>query len=73
MIADGIITTRDNLSFKLSTEEFIVNGKKQPQSVYQKYRAKYVKATGHNEWSWFYNYDTAARRETNSITDEPKN
>jgi len=72
MVKEGIISTRDNLSFKLSTEEFIVNGKKQPDDVYQRYRAKYVKITGHNQWSWYYNYDTAQRRETNNITDSDK-
>jgi hypothetical protein len=73
MLKEGIISTRDNLSFKLSTEEFIVNGKKQPDDIFLKYRARYVKMTGHNEWSWYYNYDTAAKKTTNSITDEPKN
>lgn len=65
MMNDGIIKTTDNLSFKLSTSEFVVNGKKQPEDVYQRYRAKYVKSTGHNEWTWFYNFDTAAKSETN--------
>lgn len=65
MMNDGIIQTTDNLSFKLGTSEFIVNGKKQPEDVYLRYRAKYVKSTGHNEWTWFFNYDTAAKSETN--------
>jgi bla regulator protein BlaR1 len=69
MINDGIIKTRDNLSFKISTNEFIVNGKKQPDDVYQKYRAKYVKITN-GEWSWMYNYDTDAKRETNKVTEK---
>ena len=73
MKKDGIITTTDNLSFKISTGEFIVNGKKQPDDVYKKYRAKYVKATGgHNEWSWMYNYDTDAKRESNTVVDNNK-
>ncbi len=36
MIKDGLIQSKDNLSFKLSTEEFILNGKKQPDEVYKK-------------------------------------
>lgn len=70
LMNDGIITSKDNLSFKISTSEFIVNGKKQPDAVYQKYKVRFVKNTN-GEWSWMYNYDDAARRETNSITDEP--
>jgi bla regulator protein BlaR1 len=63
MANDGIITKGDNtLSFKLSDKEFIVNGKKQPDDVYQKYRAQYVKVTGHNGWTWYYNYDTSAKK-----------
>jgi len=72
MLKDGLITTRDNLSFKISTNEFIVNGKKQPDNIYQKYRAKYVKITGHGEWSWLYNYDTDKKTESNSVIDVSK-
>jgi len=72
MLKDGLITTRDNLSFKISSEEFIVNDKKQADNVYQKYRAKYVKITGHGEWSWLYNYDTDKKRESNTIVDNSK-
>ncbi|MDN5289290.1 MAG: family metallopeptidase [Mucilaginibacter sp.] len=63
MVNDGIIKKEDNaLSFKLSEKEFIVNGKKQPDDVYQKYRAEYVKVTGHNGYTWYYNYDTPAKK-----------
>lgn len=72
MKKDGLIQTTDNLSFKIGTKEFIVNGKKQPDDIYQKYRAKYVKVVGHREWSWYYNFDTNQKRTVNSITDEPK-
>ncbi len=72
MIKDGLIQSKDNISFKLSTEEFILNGKKQPDYVYKKYRAKYVIATGHGEWSWFYNYDTSQRSEVNKVSETRK-
>jgi len=72
MLKDDIISTTDNLSFKISTDEFIVNGKKQPDEVYQTYKKKYVKLTT-GEWSWMYNYDTAKKRESNTVTDNPKN
>jgi len=73
MITDGIIQSKDNLSFKISTSEFIVNGKKQSDDVYQKYRSKYVKIVGNGEWSWLYNYDTDAKRESNTVIDKSKN
>lgn len=60
MKQDGLISgAKDaNVSFKLSNKEFILNGKKQPDEIFQKYREEYVKATGQNEWTWYYNYDT---------------
>ncbi|MCC8425945.1 M56 family metallopeptidase [Mucilaginibacter sp. UR6-11] len=73
MLKDGIISTTDNLSFKISTNEFIVNSKKQPDDVYQTYRRKYVKVVGNGEWSWMYNFDTGKKQETNSVVDNPKN
>jgi beta-lactamase regulating signal transducer with metallopeptidase domain len=73
MIKDGLIKSRDNLSFKLSTKEFIINDKKQPDDVYQKYRAKYVKVSGHGDWTWMYNFDTEKHRETNTVIDNAKN
>lgn len=69
MISDGLITSKNNLSFKISTSEFIVNGKKQPDAIYQKYRAKYVKIVKNGEWSWLYNYDTNNKTESNTIID----
>ncbi|MGZ3874095.1 MAG: M56 family metallopeptidase [Mucilaginibacter sp.] len=69
MISDGLITSKNNLSFKISTSEFIVNGKKQPDAIYQKYRAKYVKIVKNGEWSWLYNYDTDNKTESNTIID----
>lgn len=58
MLKDGIITTTDDLSFKIGTTEFVVNYKKQPEAVYQKYRAKYVPGRPKGDWIWFYKFDT---------------
>jgi bla regulator protein blaR1 len=59
MLADGIIQGDiKHLSFKLSTTELIVNGKKQPKEMFEKYRQKYVDVKGRGDWSWYYNYDT---------------
>ncbi|MES2107292.1 MAG: hypothetical protein V4577_01000, partial [Bacteroidota bacterium] len=70
LMIDGIIGSKNNLSFKISTSEFIVNGKKQADDVYQKYKSRFVKNTT-GVWSWTYNYDDAARRESNTVVDEP--
>lgn len=58
MLKDGIITTTDDLSFKIGTTEFVVNYKKQPEAVYQKYKAKYVPGHQKGDWIWFYQFDT---------------
>lgn len=70
LMIDGIINSKNNLSFKISTSEFIVNGKKQSDDIYQKYKTRFVKNTA-GVWSWTYNYDNAAKRESNTIVDEP--
>lgn len=61
LIAEGIIHNSDELlSFKLSDTEFIVNGKKMPDDIYQKFRKAYVIAPGKGQlgnWSWMYNFD----------------
>lgn len=60
LLQDGIIASPDHLSFKIGTDEFVVNYRKQPEPVYQKYRAKYVTTRYHGDedWIWFYYFDT---------------
>jgi bla regulator protein BlaR1 len=60
LIKDGIITSPDHLSFKIGTDEFVVNYRKQPEAVYQKYRARYVATqySGSQDWIWYYYFDT---------------
>lgn len=62
LIQQGVIRKHDDLaSFKLSDTEFIVNGKKIPDDVYQKFRKEFVKLPGNGKkgsWSWMYNYTT---------------
>ena len=58
MLKDGIINNTDDLSFKIGTTEFVVNYKKQPEAVYQKYKAKYVPKGKKGDWIWFYQFDT---------------
>ena len=42
----NIITTRSNLSFRLTNDELIVNGVKQPDAIHQKILKKYVRKPG---------------------------
>jgi hypothetical protein len=60
LLKDGIITNRDNVSFKIGTDEFVVNYQKQPETVYQKYRARYVATqySGSDDWIWYCDFDT---------------
>jgi bla regulator protein blaR1 len=60
LLRDGIITSRDNVSFKIGTDEFVVNYQKQPETVYQKYRARYVATqySGSDDWIWYCDFDT---------------
>ncbi|TWJ00629.1 beta-lactamase regulating signal transducer with metallopeptidase domain [Mucilaginibacter frigoritolerans] len=57
MINDGIVISRDNLSFKIGTDEFVVNYKKQPEDIYKKYRTKYVPDQQSGDWTWYYQFD----------------
>ncbi|WP_118949520.1 M56 family metallopeptidase [Taibaiella helva] len=60
LIKDGIIGKNDSkTSFKLSGKEFIVNGVKQPQPIFQRYRDTYLKTsgkTGSGSWSVQYKH-----------------
>jgi bla regulator protein BlaR1 len=80
LVKDGIITTTDNLSFKIGTDEFVVNYQKQPDAVYQKYRAKYVVTQYHgsHDWIWYYQFDThrwdlmVAHKKAPPVIDHPQ-
>lgn len=43
MKKDGLITQKDELSFRLNQDEFVVNDKRQPANVLKRYKEKYVK------------------------------
>lgn len=60
LVKDRIITSTDNLSFKIGTDEFVVNYQKQTKAVYQKYRTRYVdnEAHGSDDWVWYYHFNS---------------
>jgi len=53
MMADNLIANTSGLSYKLSRQEFIINGVKQPESVHKKFSDKYVINKG---WAFVYNW-----------------
>ncbi|MCF0041170.1 M56 family metallopeptidase [Dyadobacter fanqingshengii] len=56
LLAEGVITTREKLSYKLHNMFLIVNGVEQPESLHQKLKAKYLERS----WTeWVYNWDGA--------------
>lgn len=46
LIQEGVIQSKSNLSYRLNQDELVVNGKKQPDALHQKLRAKYLKELG---------------------------
>jgi bla regulator protein blaR1 len=55
-IKEHIIKDKKELSsYKLSNEELIVNGIKQPDAIYKKFKTKYVKG---NNWTIEYNFNS---------------
>lgn len=61
LVSDGIIQNADDLrSFKLSNTEFIVNSKRMPDAIYQKYRKDFVPVPlddKPHDWAWLHNFD----------------
>jgi len=61
LVKDGIITSTNDLSFKIGNNEFIVNYKRQPEVIHQKYRVKYVADQRDGNWAWFYHFDNSRK------------
>ncbi len=63
LLRDGIIAADDSsISFKLSNQELIVNGVRQPDEVFTRYRKKFVPPMhGQNTWTLYSNYTTETR------------
>lgn len=54
LIKEGAAKTKTDLSYKLNSEELIVNGVKQSDALHQKLKAKYVEGPG---WETVYNFN----------------
>ncbi|MEO5890612.1 MAG: M56 family metallopeptidase [Ferruginibacter sp.] len=63
LIKEKIIKDKSELkSYKLSNDELIVNGVKQPDAIHKKFREKYVKG---GNWTMAYNYNYNQNINTN--------
>lgn len=52
----GLVKDKESLSYRLSNDELIVNGAKQPAALQQKLKAKYLKDLGDRRFELMYNY-----------------
>jgi len=52
LISEKLIKSKKNLSFSLNKDALIVNGVKQPDGIFQKFKEKYVKT---EDWNFNYN------------------
>lgn len=53
----GVVTDKNDLSFKLGDDELIVNGVKQPAELHQRLKSKYLKTEGGKKSEMYYNYN----------------
>lgn len=52
----GLVKDKESLSYRLSDDELVVNGAKQPAALQQKLKAKYLKDLGDKKFELMYNY-----------------
>ena len=56
LLQDGLITDANNVTFTLNQKDLTINGKKQSDELYQKYKTKYVPNDSGGDWSWTYSH-----------------
>ncbi len=56
LLQDGLITDPNNVTFTLSNKKLEINGKKQSDDIYQKYKEKYLPNDSGGDWSWTYSH-----------------
>jgi hypothetical protein len=54
LLQDGLITDANNVTFTLNNKGVTVNGKKQSDDIYRKYKEKYVPNDSGGDWNWTY-------------------
>lgn len=53
---DKIITDDGNVKMSLTSKELIVNGKRQSDEIFQRYKKKYIPADASDSWTWTYSH-----------------
>jgi bla regulator protein BlaR1 len=56
LLQDGLITDVNNVTFTLSDKKLEINGKKQSEELYNKYKDKYMPSDSGGDWSWTYSH-----------------
>jgi len=56
LVHDGLITDPKNVTFSLSYDKLMINGKKQSDDVYKKYKDKYMPDNTGTGWNWTYSH-----------------
>jgi bla regulator protein blaR1 len=56
LLQDGLITDANNVTFTLSDKKLEINGKKQSEELYKKYKDKYLPNNTGGTWSWTYSH-----------------
>lgn len=56
LVQDGLITDPKNVTFSLSDKKLLINGKKQSDDIYKKYKDKYMPDNTGTGWNWTYSH-----------------
>jgi predicted transcriptional regulator len=56
LMQDGLITDPNNVTFTLTDKKVTINGKKQSDKMYKKYKEKYMPGNTGTNWSWNYSH-----------------
>ncbi len=67
-VFEGLIKDPDNYSFSLTPKKLVIDGKRQPKAIFERYKAKYEKLTGSPLKS---SIKTKVRRQTQDVGEIP--
>ncbi len=56
LLLDGLITDPNNVYFTLTYQSVTINGKMQSDTVFQKYKEKYMPVNAGSGWNWIYSH-----------------
>jgi hypothetical protein len=56
LLQDGLITDPNNVTFTLDDKQVTINGKKQSDEIFQKYKDKYLPLNAGSGWNWTYSH-----------------